>query len=195
MDALNQELFQLQMGEKKTVSDWGVHLSRHLQVLTTSFLEHFPPDHVAKLKHDHCYGGLPKRLKAMVAYLKASPQEKMYSDYLWAMRKAKKEDSMQPSQSHNLDNTAKPKLTRFFPLQKLKGPSLWLKCLLYTWHIWRRKVLRRMKWWIVRTQTVSKETQRSSWCAWQEPWKMPKRKRNVAITVAAWTTSSMTAHW
>ena len=27
LDALNQELFQLCMGEKETVSDWGVHLS------------------------------------------------------------------------------------------------------------------------------------------------------------------------
>ena len=26
LDALNQELFQLQMGEKETVSDWGVCL-------------------------------------------------------------------------------------------------------------------------------------------------------------------------
>ena len=30
LDALNQELSQLQMGEKETVSDWGVCLSRHL---------------------------------------------------------------------------------------------------------------------------------------------------------------------
>ena len=44
LDALNQELFQLQMGEKEIVLDWGVHLSRHLQVLATSFLECFPPD-------------------------------------------------------------------------------------------------------------------------------------------------------
>ena len=58
------------MGEKESVSDWGVYLSRHLQVLAVSFLEHFPPDQVAKLKHDHFYGGLSKRLKAMVAYLK-----------------------------------------------------------------------------------------------------------------------------
>ena len=33
VDALNQELFQLQMADKETVSDWGIHLSRHLQVL------------------------------------------------------------------------------------------------------------------------------------------------------------------
>ena len=59
-DALNQELFQLQMGEKETVSEWGVHLLRHLQILAPSFPECFPPDHIAELKHDHFYGGLPK---------------------------------------------------------------------------------------------------------------------------------------
>ena len=80
LDALNQELFQLHMGDKETVSDWWVHLSRHLQVLAASFPEHFPPDHVAKLKHDCFYHGLPKRLKEMVAYLKASTNEKTYSN-------------------------------------------------------------------------------------------------------------------
>ena len=42
LDALNQELFQLCMGEKETVSDWGVCLSRHLQVLMASFPECTP---------------------------------------------------------------------------------------------------------------------------------------------------------
>ena len=37
------------------------------------------------------------------------------------MREAKKEDSMEPSQSHTIDNTVKPKSTSFFPLWKLKG--------------------------------------------------------------------------
>ena len=49
------------------------------------------------------------------------PQEKTYSDYLQATREAEKEDFMEPSQSHAINNTAKPKLTSFFPLQKLKG--------------------------------------------------------------------------
>ena len=40
LDALNQELCQLHMGKKETVSGWGVHLSRHLQILTVSFPEH-----------------------------------------------------------------------------------------------------------------------------------------------------------
>ena len=101
--------------------DWGVHLSRHLQVLAASFPEHFPPDHVAELKHDCFCGGLPKWLKAIVAYLKASPQEKMYSDYLRAAREAEKEDFIEPSQSQTANNTAKHKVTSFFPLQKLKG--------------------------------------------------------------------------
>ena len=91
LDALNKELFQLHMGEKETVSDWGVCLLRHLQVFTVSF-QNISPDHVAELKHDHFYGGFPKRLKAMVAYLKASTNEKMYSDYLWTAREAEKEE-------------------------------------------------------------------------------------------------------
>ena len=60
LDALNQELFQLQMEDKESLSDWGVHLLRHLQVLAASFPDHFPPDGVAELKRDHFYGALPK---------------------------------------------------------------------------------------------------------------------------------------
>ena len=81
------------MTDKETVSDWGVCLSRHLQILAASFPDCFPPDHVAELKRDHFYGGLPKQLKAMVAYLKAGPQVRTYSDYLRAAREAEKEDS------------------------------------------------------------------------------------------------------
>ena len=50
LDTLNQELFQLRMANKKTISDWGVCLSRHLQVLAASFPDCFTPDHVAELK-------------------------------------------------------------------------------------------------------------------------------------------------
>ena len=79
---------------------------------------------MAKLKWDHFYGQLPKWLKAMVAYLKASPHEKTYSDYLQAAREAEKKDSMELSQNPQnqvIDNTAEPKTTSFFPLWKLKG--------------------------------------------------------------------------
>ena len=42
LDALNQELFQMRMADKETVSDWGVHLSRHLQIPAASFPDCFP---------------------------------------------------------------------------------------------------------------------------------------------------------
>ena len=124
LDALNQELFQMSMADKETVSDWGVHLSRHLQILAASFLDHFPPDCVAELKRDHFYGGLPKRLKAMVAYLKAGPQVRTYSDYLRAAREAEKEDLIKLSscsRSQPTDGPSKRRTTSFFPLRKLKG--------------------------------------------------------------------------
>ena len=57
----------------------------------------------------------------MVAYLKASQQEKTYSNYLQAVREAKKEDSMEPSWSQTANKTTKPKVTSFFLLWKLKG--------------------------------------------------------------------------
>ena len=50
LDALNQELFQLQMLDKETVSDWGVCLSRHLQILAASFPDCFPPRSSVRIK-------------------------------------------------------------------------------------------------------------------------------------------------
>ena len=69
-------------GQERDCVGVGVHLLRHLQIFTALFLEHFPPDHIAELKHDLFYGGLSKWFKVMVAYLKASGNEKTYSDYL-----------------------------------------------------------------------------------------------------------------
>ena len=124
LDALNQELFQLQMADKETVSDWGICLSRHLQILAASFPDRFPPDRIVELKRDRFYGGLPKQLKAMVAYLKVGPWMRMYSDYLRAAREAEKEDSIELPQSSMIqaaDSPSKPRTTSFFPLRKLKA--------------------------------------------------------------------------
>ena len=85
---------------------------------------------MAELKCHHFYGGLPKHLKAMMVYLKASPQEKSYFDYLQAAREAEQEDSMELSQSPEsqaADNTVKPRATSFFPMWKLKGTQPALK--------------------------------------------------------------------
>ena len=192
LDALNQELFQLQMADKETVSDWGIHLLRHLQALTTSFPECFPPDHMAELKCNCFYGGLPKWLKAMVAYLKASLQEKTYSEYLWATREAEKEEL---SQSQTPSNITQPKVTSFFPLWKLKWTQSASKMPTCTWHTWKRRVPRRMKRWKVRTPTVLMRSWRNSLCILQGPWMMPRWKRSIVIILAVWSTSSKTAHW
>ena len=60
----------------------------------------------------------------MVAYLKAGPQVRTYSDYLRATREAEKEDSIELSQNSRTqatDSPSKPKTTSFFHLRKLKG--------------------------------------------------------------------------
>ena len=124
LDVLNQEVFKLQMADKETVSDWGICLSRHLQILAASFPDHFPPDRVAEQKRDHFYGRLPKQLKVMVAYLKVGPQMRTYSDYLRDAREAEKEDSIELPQSSRIqaaDGPSKLRTTSFFPLRKLKG--------------------------------------------------------------------------
>ena len=53
----------------------------------------------------------------MVAYVNTSTNEKTYSNYLWAARKAEKEEAMEPSCSQMADNQPKPKAMSFFPLQ------------------------------------------------------------------------------
>ena len=72
----------------------------------------------------------------MVAYLKAGPQVRMYSDYLRPAREAEKEDSIELSWSSRIqtaDGLSKPRTTSFIPLRKLKGnqpfskkPTVWL---------------------------------------------------------------------
>ena len=57
----------------------------------------------------------------MVDYLKASTNEKTYSNYLQVASEAEKEEMMEPSHSQMADNENKPKVMSFFPLQKLKG--------------------------------------------------------------------------
>ena len=138
LNTLNQELFQLQMVDKETASDWGICLSRDLQVLAASFSDHYPPDNVAELKRDCFYGRLPKWLKVMVAYLKAGPQVRTYSDYLRVTHEAKKKDSIElpcSPRTQTTNNPSKPRTTSFFPLRKLKGNQPLLKILLYIWHI------------------------------------------------------------
>ena len=106
----------------------------NLQVLV-SFPECFPPDCVAELKHDCFYSGLPKWLKTMVAYLKASTYEKTCTDYLWSAKEAEKEEAMEPSHSQTVNNTTKSKAMSFFPLWKLKGTQPGKVCTVWLAHL------------------------------------------------------------
>ena len=194
LDALNQELFQLCMGEKETVSDWGVCLSRHLQILIVSFPKCFPRDRVAKLKHVHFYSGLPKWLKAMVAYLKGSANEKMYSDYLWVAREAEKEEAMEPSCSQTNDKTGKPKAMSFFPLWKLKGTQPTKTPAIRAVHLEEEGSDKE-------AGTESKEPDGIDGMMEEfivcllEWWKRPNRMRSPATIVVAWNILSTSVHW
>ena len=63
LDALCQELFQLWMANKETVSDWGCTSWGTSRFLQPHSQKRFQPDHIAELKQDCFYGGLPKQLK------------------------------------------------------------------------------------------------------------------------------------
>ena len=157
-------------GGQKTVSDWGVHLLRHLQVLAASFPNHFPPDWVAELKRDHFYGRLPKWLKEMVAYLKPGPQVRTYSDYLRTTQEAEMEDSMElpwGPRTQATNTPPKPKATSFFLLRKFKGNQPIPKSLLCIWHIWKKRTSVAMKTKRVMIPAESMVLQKSLWYAWQ----------------------------
>ena len=57
----------------------------------------------------------------MVAYLKASVNEKMYSEHLQVAREAKKEEAVESSNILATVSTSKPYVTSFFPQWKLKS--------------------------------------------------------------------------
>ena len=140
LDALNQELFQLQMGGKEMVSEWGVHLLRHLQILMALVSECILPDHIAKLNHGCFYGGLPKHFKVMLAYLKASSNEKMYSDYLSVAQEAEKEEAMEPCCNPPTANTSQPQWWASFLCRSSKAVSqLWPP--LHRWCTWRKRAI------------------------------------------------------
>ena len=68
--------------------------------------------------------------QVMLAYLKAGPQVRTYTNYLRATREAEKEDSIelpQRSRTKLLMAPLKPRTTSFFPLRRLKGNQPLLK--------------------------------------------------------------------
>ena len=86
----------------------------------------------------------------MVAYVKASTSEKMYSDYLWAVREAEQEEAKEPSCSQTADNASKPKVMHISLNESWKALSL-LGPLLFGWHTWKKRVLTKKK--VLRVKT------------------------------------------
>ena len=131
LDALNQELLQLQMADKETISDWGICLSRHLQVLATSCFQNASLLTMWLSWNVTTFMvGYPNILKPWWPTSRPAHRKGTYSNYLWVTREAEKEDSRELSQSplsQATDNTVKLKVTSFFLLQKLKGTQPTLK--------------------------------------------------------------------
>ena len=152
---------------------------------------------MAKLKCNCFYGGLPKCLKAIVDYLKARPQEKTYYDYLRATRETEKEGSMELSQSpwsQATINTAKPRMTSFFPLQKLKGTQPAFKTPTVQLAYLEEESAEKYKEVESEDPNGINGVMEEFMVCLVRAVKMPKWKRSAVIIVAVWSTSSVTAH-
>ena len=140
-----------------------------------SFLECFPLDNIAKLKCDHFYGGLSKWLKAMVAYMKASTNEKTYSNYLWPVREAEKEDAMEPLCNQMAENQTKAQGDEpSFLDERWKAPSP-LRPLQDRCCTWKSMALTKKKVPRVMTPMEFRAWQRSLWCVWPRLWRKINR--------------------
>ena len=125
LDTLNQELFQLWMANKETVSDWGVCLSRHLQILAVLIPRKVPT-------RPHCWSEVRLLLQwtaqagwrwGWATSRQLLMRRHTWTTFVWAWE-AEKEEVMETSQSLALASMSKPKVTSFFPLWKLKGSQL-----------------------------------------------------------------------
>ena len=145
LDALNQELFQLWMADKEIVLDWGIYLLRHLQVLAASFPECFPPDHVAKLKHDCITVGYPNILKPWLPTLRPTHRKKVILITCRLQEKQRRKTPWSYPKAHEawqlitLPNQGWPLSS---PCRSSGGPSQPLKHLRCPW---RRRVPRGIK--------------------------------------------------
>ena len=119
----------------------------------------------------------------MVAHLKASTNEKTYSDNLQAMREAEKEEAVEPSHSPITNNITKPKVTSFFPLWILKGtqpariPAVWLAHL-------KEEGVKKEEGAESEDPNGIKGVTEEFIVASPKQWRMLSKRRNVATTAA-----------
>ena len=130
LDALDQELFQLWMADKETKSDWGIHLSRHLQVLSASFPDHFSPRSCDGAEEGLLLWQTSQAIDGNGSLPEDGTHVRTYSDYLRAAREAEKEDLIelpQSSRTQTADGLPNQGLLASSPLRKLKGNQPLLK--------------------------------------------------------------------
>ena len=197
LDALNQELFQLWMADKETVSDWGIHLSRHLQVLAASFPDHFHPDRVMGAEEGLLLWWTSQVIKSNGSL----PEGGSTGENIFKLPKghqgAEKKDSIElprSSRTQAADGPPNQWLLASSPWGNLRVTSHFQKSPPSDWHIWRKR-----RWMMVKTQRVMILVElrgwwRSSSSDWQGQQRMPKPMRNAVTIVAAPDISSIIAH-
>ena len=185
------------MVDKETVSDWGICLSRHLQVLVAFFPNCFPPNHVAMLEQDHFMVGYPNILKQWWPPLRPAHRKRLIPTTFRLQGKQRRKTPWSYPKAHKtkqLITLLNQELLVSSPCRSSKGTSQYLKCPPHTWHTWKRKAPERMRKWKVKTLTVSMGLLKFSWCTLQGSRRMPKWKRSTVIIAVAQSTLSATVH-
>ena len=130
LDALNKELNQLWMADEETVSDWGICLSRLLQVLAASFTDCFPPDCVAELEERLLLWQTFQMIKSNGSLSEGGSAGedilRLPKDHQGGWEGRFYRVAPMP-QTPNCWWSPKPRTTSFFPLRRLKGNQPLLK--------------------------------------------------------------------
>ena len=124
LDALNQELFQLRMANKETVSDWGIHLSRHHPGFSCFFPRLFSPWLSGRVKERPLLWWTPQACKSIGGLPEGRSTGK---DLLWLPkgcpggRERRFYGAAQRPYSPDYQQCSKTVSYQFLPLWKLKG--------------------------------------------------------------------------
>ena len=180
------------MADRETVSDWGIHLSRYLQVLAALFPECFPQTMWPSWNTTTSMAGYPNILQPWWPTLRPTHRKRLILITCGLQGKQRRKTPWSYPKAHETKQPItlpNPRMTSFFPCRSLRGPSWHLKHPLCTWHTWKRRMPRRTKKWKARIPMVSTELLRSLWCILQGLWRMPKWRKSAVIIVAVWNTS------
>ena len=173
LDALNQELFQVQMDKKETFSDWGVHLNWNEAPSVGGCLSGFK------------WWWHNSRQAVMRRHIQIISK--------WHGRLRRKKPWSQPAtRPWPVQASQRQWASSFY--RNIKAISQ-LSPLLPGWHTWRKRVPNRRNVLKAKTKWHWGHNWRIHCAPIPEQWKMLSRKTSAVTTVAAWTASSTIAHW